>query len=98
MLASVNKPRPKYSGGLRPTMSDTGPYSSCPEPRARKNTVKRELHLAHLRAQALPDVGQGRQVHVDRKRTNGGDQAQDQGHFEVTGHRHGEIVVDPGKP
>ena len=25
MLASANSPSPKYSGGLRPTMSDTGP-------------------------------------------------------------------------
>ncbi len=24
-LASVNRPRPKYSGGLRPSMSETGP-------------------------------------------------------------------------
>ena len=43
-----------------------------------------ELHRPHLGAQAAPDVGQRGQVHVDGEGADGREQAQHQGHLEIT--------------
>ena len=40
MLASTNRPRPRYSGSLRPHRSDSVPNTGCPTPSAKKKAVR----------------------------------------------------------
>ena len=56
-LPQQNSVSPTYSGGLRPYMSDSGPYSSWPPPTAMKNTVRLSCTVAAFACRLWPIEG-----------------------------------------